>query len=212
LIEVARAAVNLPLHVIIRPRAGDFCYDLHEFLAMQRDIQLAKECGANGVVFGILDADANVDVARTRRLVECSRPLSVTFHRAFDMAADLFRALEEVCSAGVDRLLTSGGQPTATLGREAIAQLIKQTRGRIVIMPGSGIKPENAQSLVTATGATEIHASLRASVPSPMRYQNPRIAMGSSEADGREYARFVVREDDVRRLCQAVNPAENRGS
>jgi copper homeostasis protein len=122
----------------------------------------------------------------------------------------LFRAFEEVSSAGVDRLLTSGGQPTATLGQEAIAQVIKQARGRIVIMPGSGVKPENAQSLVAATGAREIHASLRTSLPSPMRYQNPRIAMGSGDPDGREYARFIVREDDVRRLCQAVNPAENR--
>jgi copper homeostasis protein len=177
---------------------------------MQRDIDQAKKCGAHGVVFGILDADAKVDVARTRQLVECARPLSVNFHRAFDMAADLFRAFEEVSSAGVDRLLTSGGQPTATLGQEAIAQVIKQARGRIVIMPGSGVKPENAQSLVAATGAREIHASLRTSLPSPMRYQNPRIAMGSGDPDGREYARFIVREDDVRRLCQAVNPAENR--
>jgi len=211
LLEITRAAVSLPIHALIRPRAGDFCYDQHDFQTMQSDIAVAKERGASGVVFGILDPDANVDVARTRQLVEFSRPLSVTFHRAFDMAADLFRALEDVCAAGADRLLTSGGQPTAILGQDAIAQLVKRSQGRIVIIPGSGIKPENARSFIAATGTGEIHASLRTPRPSPMRYQNPRISMGSSDIDNREYEQFSVREEDVRRLCRAVeNTSENQ--
>jgi copper homeostasis protein len=210
LIEITRAAVSLPLHVIIRPRAGDFCYDQHEFQAMQRDIVLAKELGVNGVVFGILDAEANVEVVRTRQLVEVARPLSITFHRAFDVAADLSRALEDVCATGTDRLLTSGGQPTALLGRKAIAQLMKQNRGRIVIMPGSGIKPDNAQSFVSATGVREIHASLRTPAPGATPNRNPRIAMGSATPDCREYERFIVREEDVRSLIQAVEEAPEK--
>ena len=108
LIATTRSAVSIALHVMIRPRGGDFYYDDDEFHTMQRDIALAKQLGANGVVFGILDVNGSVDVARTRRLADLARPLAVTFHRAFDMSADLFRALDDVCAAGIDRLLTSG--------------------------------------------------------------------------------------------------------
>ncbi len=202
LIEMTRAAVSVALHVMIRPRAGDFYYDGEEFEIMQRDIALAQRLGANGVVFGILDVEGNVDIARTRQLVDLARPLAVTFHRAFDMTADLFRALDDVCAAGVDRVLTSGGEPTSPQGRETILQLVKQARGRIVIMPGSGIQPENARSLVDQTGATEVHVGLRSAIPSPMLHRNPRVAMGSVE--GREYQRFVVLEEQVRKLCSAL--------
>ena len=137
-----------------------------------------------------------------RQLVDLARPLAVTFHRAFDLTADLFRALDDVCAAGVDRVLTSGGEPTSPQGRETILQLVKQARGRIVIMPGSGIQPENARSLVDQTGATEVHVGLRSAIPSPMLHRNPRVAMGSVE--GREYQRFVVLEEQVRKLCSAL--------
>jgi copper homeostasis protein len=206
LIEITRAAVSVDLHVMIRPRAGDFCYDPDEFEAMRRDIALAKRLGANGVVLGILNVNGNVDVARTRQLVDLARPLSVTFHRAFDMTADLFRALDDVCDAGVDRVLTSGGEPTSLQGRETILQLVYQARGRIVIMPGSGIKPENARGLIDYTGVTDVHVGLRSALPSPMLHRNPRISMGSLE--GREYQRFVVLEEHVRKLCSALTHAD----
>jgi copper homeostasis protein len=206
LIEITRAAVSVDLHVMIRPRAGDFCYDPDEFETMRRDIALAKRLGANGVVLGILDTDGNVDVARTRQLADLARPLAVTFHRAFDMTADLFRALDDVCVAGVDRVLTSGGEPTSLQGQETILQLVKRAQGRIVIMPGSGIKPENARSLIDHTGATEVHVGLRSALPSPMLHRNPRISMGSLE--GHEYQRFVVLEEQVRKLCTALTQAD----
>ena len=202
LIEVTRAAVSLPIHVMIRPRGGDFCYEDDEFEIMRRDIAVAKQFGANGVVFGILDVHGNVDVARTRQLTDLARPLAVTFHRAFDMTADLFRALDDVCAAGVDRLLTSGGEATSVQGQETIAQLVRKSEGRVVVMPGSGIKPENARALVTQTGVIEIHVGLRSTLPSPMLHRNPRVSMGSVE--GREYQRFAVLEDQVRRLCDAL--------
>jgi copper homeostasis protein len=202
LIEITRGNVFLPLHVMIRPRGGDFFYDSDEFETMQRDIAAAKQLGADGVVFGILDVNANVDVVRTRQLVNLARPLAVTFHRAFDMTEDLLRALEDVCATGVDRLLTSGGEQTSLQGQATIAQLVKQARGRVVVMPGSGIKPENARSLVEQTGAREIHVGLRSSLPSPMVHRNPRVSMGT--IPGREYTRFQVLEESVRSLCSAL--------
>ncbi len=202
LIEVTRTAVSVDFHVMIRPRGGDFYYEADEFETMRRDIALAKRLGANGVVFGILDVNGNVDIARTRQLADEARPLAVTFHRAFDMTADLFRALDDVCAAGVDRVLTSGGAPTSLQGQDTILQLVKRAQGSIVIMPGSGIRLENARSLVDHTGVAEIHVGLRSSLPSPMLYRNPRISMGSVE--GREYQHFVVLEERVRRLCSAL--------
>jgi copper homeostasis protein len=202
LIEAVHSSVSIAVHAMIRPRGGDFFYDADELAIMRRDIATAKQLGANGVVFGILDLDGNVDVAHTRELVELAHPIEVTFHRAFDMAADLSRALEDVCATGAARILTSGGEQTSLQGRDQIAQLVQQAAGRIIVMPGSGIKPENARSLVEHTSAREIHVGLRSSVPSPMRHRNLRISMGSL-AD-REYDRHVVLEESVRKLCAAV--------
>ncbi len=109
LIATARQKISIGLHVMIRPRAGDFYYSADEFDVMRRDVLMAKQLGAEGVVFGILDADANIDIQRTRALVDLARPLKVTYHRAFDMSADLFRSLEQVTETGADRILTSGG-------------------------------------------------------------------------------------------------------
>ncbi len=205
LIEMTRTAVSMPLHVMIRPRGGDFCYEAEEFEIMKSDISAAKRMGANGVVFGILDLNGNVDVARTLQLADLARPLAVTFHRAFDMTADLFRALDDVCAAGIDRILTSGGEPTSLLGQETIARLVGKAEDRIVVMPGSGIRPENARSLVERTGVKEVHVGLRSVVPSPMLHRNPRVSMGAAE--GREYQRHAVLEEQVRKLCSALASA-----
>ena len=203
LIETTRAAISIPLFVMIRPRGGDFLYDDHEFTAMRRDIEIAKHLHADGVVFGILLENGDVDVHRTKALVEFAQPLAVTFHRAFDMTRDLFRSLEDVCATGAERLLTSGGAATASDGASTIAELIKKAGPRVVGMPGSGIKPQNARKLVDQTRAHEIHVGLRSVLPSPMQYQNARVAMGS--IGEREYQRFSVREEDVRALCVALD-------
>jgi copper homeostasis protein len=202
LVEQVRARTSLDLHVIIRPRGGDFFYDEDEFEIMRRDIMTAKRLGVDGVVFGILDSDGNVDVGRTQQLVDLVRPLNVTFHRAFDMSADLFRSLEEICLAGVGRVLTSGGEQTAVQGLDTIARLVKAASDKIVVMPGSGIDASNVRVVIDQTGAREIHVGLRSSEPSPMVYRNPRISMGS--AVGREYQRFLVLEENVRQLRHAA--------
>lgn len=203
LIEAVRAATSVALHVMIRPRGGDFCYDEDEFKIMRRDIRAARQLGVNGVVFGLLMPDGSVNQARCRDLIELARPLAVTFHRAFDMAADLRRALEDLCTAGVDRILTSGGEQTCLQGVQSIARLVEAAKGRVVIMAGSGIKPGNARSIVEQTGVREIHVGLRSALPSPMDCRNPRVSMGTVE--GREYRRFVVLEESVRELCRALS-------
>jgi copper homeostasis protein len=202
LIELVRARVKAGLQVMIRPRGGDFCYTTEEFEIMRRDILAAKELGADGVVLGILDTAGNVDVARTGELVELARPLRVTFHRAFDMTADLLRALEDVCRSGADRVLTSGGEQSAWLGVQSIARVVKAARGRIVVMAGSGINEKNAVSIVEQTGVSEIHVGLGSVSESPMVYRNPRVSMGA--AAGREYQSVQVREEDVVKLRRVV--------
>ena len=210
LMEAARACVSIALHVMIRPRGGDFYYDENEFNIMRRDIETVQRLGADGVVVGLLTADGNIDIARTRQLVELAHPLQVTFHRAFDMSRDLFRALEDICAAGAHRILTSGGRQTSIEGVEMIGQLVRTAGNRIGIMAGSGIKPDNARMLVERTGVKEVHVGLRSSVSSPMRYRNPRISLGSTE--GREYQKFVVLEDSVRQLCSAVSESVDQAT
>ena len=142
-VETARALLGLKVHVMIRPRGGDFCYSPIEFDVMRRDVELAKRLGADGVVIGLLTEDATVDLERTRTLVELARPMSVTFHRAFDMARDPYQALEDLVSLGVDRVLTSGQEASVVEGLDLLAELVRRAGDRIVVMPGGGLAERN---------------------------------------------------------------------
>ena len=202
MIELVRQQISIGLQVMIRPRGGDFCYTTDEFEIMLRDILVAKKLGADGVVVGILDTKGNVDVERTRQLIDLARPLNVTLHRAIDMSVDLLRAAEDVCQTGANRLLTSGGEQTAWQGVETIARLVKAVRGRISVIACGGINRDNAASIVERTGVREIHVGLGTAVGSPMLHCNPRVSMGS--VPGREYQRRQVVEEDVINLRSAL--------
>jgi copper homeostasis protein len=201
-IEVVRSKITLPMHVMIRPRGGDFCYTDDEFEIMRRDILTARQLGANGIVLGILTHEGLVDVPRTRSLVELARPLKVTFHRAFDVCVDLNRSLEDVCSTRADRLLTSGGEAKVEKAVSVIALLAKAGRGRIAIMACGGITAHNAAKIIEQTGVGEIHVGLRTVVVSPMLHRKPRVTMGI--APEREHQHFQVLEQDVRNLRTAL--------
>ncbi len=203
MIAAVRKKISIGLHVMIRPRGGDFCYLPDEFSIMQRDILIARQLGANGVVLGILDADGNMDTERMRQLVELARPLKVTCHRAIDMSCDLLRAAHDLIDAGVHRILTSGGEKSAVEGIHAIAQLVQTAQGRIPIMACGGITSSNVQRIVEQTNVREIHVGLGDSVPSSMRFRNRKIAMGTL-ADS-EYQRQVVSESSVRDLRTALD-------
>lgn len=159
LLSVLRT-VSVPVHVLIRPRAGDFVFSRQEFAMMQREVRTARQAGAAGIATGILLPDGRVDVERTRALAELGRPMSVTFHRAFDETRDLSEALEAVIATGADTLLTSGGAQDALTGAPAIARLRTQARGRIEIMAGGGIRLANLGELIHRTGVTSLHGSL----------------------------------------------------
>lgn len=204
LLSVVRSKVSIGVHPIIRPRPGDFCYSDAEFEIMRRDIELAKTEGADGVVLGILNPDGTVDLDRTRRLVQLAQPLSVTFHRAFDVSADLLEAFEDICSTGVERLLTSGGEQECLQGVNTVAQLVQTARGRINIMAGGRIGIKNAASIIRQTGVSEIHVGLATPVNSSNGHKNSRrLSLG--KAQGREFQRTEVLEQSVRDLIRAIS-------
>ena len=203
LISTVRHKLAINLYVMIRPRGGDFCYTAEEFETMEKDVLMAKQLGADGIAVGILKEDGDVDIARTRCLVEIARPLKTTFHRAFDMSRELSQSLEDVIKAGADRVLTSGGQQKAEDGIHTIATLAKSADQRISLMVGGGITRSNVRHIIEATGAREIHASVRVHVPSPMRHRNERLSMGL--AKGREYQRTLVLQEEVRSLMESAN-------
>ena len=154
-------AMGVPVQVLIRPREGNFVYSKDEVLCMLHDIRRARRLGANGVVIGALKPDGSIDEDVVRCLVEEAEGLSITFHRAFDVCAHPEEALEQIISLGCHRLLTSGQASTAEQGIPLLRELVKQSAGRIIIMPGAGVNPLNACRILSETGAKEIHGSLR---------------------------------------------------
>ena len=171
MIRQARAACGqsgLQLHVLIRPREGDFTYDESELQTMIEDIRFCKQAGVDGVVIGALTPRGELDVDACRRLAEAAGNMHKTFHRAFDVCANPSETLEQIISLGFDRLLTSGQQADALSGASLIASLVRQSAGRIIIMPGAGINPANIAEIQRLTGAVEFHSSARA----PIRHNN----------------------------------------
>jgi len=199
----ARRVEGIRLHVMIRPRGGDFLYDPDEIAAMEADIVTARSVGADGVVFGVLDGDGRIDAETTARLIASARPIAVTFHRAFDMAVDPLQALETLIGLGVDRVLTSGQEPNAYEGAETIARLVQAAAGRIVVMPGGGITARNVGRVVAMTGAGEVHFAARVPMASPMRFRRGDMFMGG-ELRPPEYERL---ETDPRLVAEIMAAA-----
>ena len=157
LLAGVRERVILPLHVLIRPRGGDFLYSGDEIATMLRDIATARRLGVEGVVLGGLDAAGQVDQELTRRLLDAARPMAVTFHRAFDQVRDPMEALDVLVALGVERVLTSGQSETAEAGIALLARLVRRAGSALGVLPGGGIRAHNAVRIVTATGVGEIH-------------------------------------------------------
>ena len=175
-IAVARERLQLPLFILVRPRAGDFLYRDWEAAVMLQDIRHCRELGCDGVVLGALTAEGDVDLALCRELVAAAGDMSVTFHRAFDAARDPRVALEQIVQLGCTRVLSSGARASAADGMATLAEAVQQAAGRIGIMAGAGITADNIAGIARGTGCIELHASAKQWQESRMRHRNQALA------------------------------------
>jgi len=203
-IKIAREKLKIGLNVMIRPRGSDFYYSDMEFDMMKDDILISKDLGADGVVFGILLPDGNVDTVRTKQLVELARPMSGTFHRAFDVTPDPFKALEDIIDLGIHRILTAGQKNTVPEGIHLIKQIVEKAGERIIIMPGSGINEKNITEIRDLTGAKEFHLTGRKTVQSKMEYRKEGIYFGGLPQIP-EYEIKLTDQEIIRKVVSLVN-------
>jgi copper homeostasis protein len=202
-IAACRSRLAIPIFVLIRPRGGDFLFSDIEQEVMLRDVATTRELGADGVVIGALRPDGSVDTERVRALIKAAGSLSVTFHRAFDMARDPTSLLESLVAMGVTRVLTSGQAPTALEGARTIAALQRQSAGRIVILAGGGINEDNVEQVLAETRVSEVHVRGTARQESRMEFRNPRVSMGKAYVPD-DYAHVVTDADRIRRIVGRV--------
>ncbi|MBL8894787.1 MAG: copper homeostasis protein CutC [Rhizobiales bacterium] len=199
----ARAISGVKIQVMIRPRGGDFLFDDDEFEIMRMDIDTAKAESADGVVIGMLKADGTIDEERSGELIARAKPLSVTFHRAFDMTPDPFAALETLIRLGVDRVLTSGQETTVLEGLPLITELIHRAGDRIIVMPGGGITSRNVERIITTARPREIHFAALQLESGGMKFRRDHIFMGG-ELRPPEYDRLVTSASGVRTVMSSA--------
>ncbi|MHA4895176.1 copper homeostasis protein CutC [Pedobacter sp. PWIIR3] len=204
-ISLAKKILKIQVFPIIRPRGGDFLYTDLEFEIMKADILECKKLGCEGVVFGILTDEGNIDTVRCAELLNLAKPMQATFHRAFDMCKDQYIALEQLISLGFSRILTSGGEDTALKGINQLTALVEKAADRISIMPGAGISLENIATIITQTGVKEFHGSAKSSVAGDMKYRNPKLNMGSGRD---EFSTEITNAATVKNLIELANSAE----
>ena len=205
LLEV-KQRTQIPVIAMNRPRQAGFCYSPTEFAVMERDAELLLEHGADGIVFGVLNADGTIDVKRTLNLRERIGARQAVFHRAFDVTPDPFRALEKLIDLGVTRVLTSGQKNAAPDGAKLIKQLLERAKGRIEVLPGAGITVDNVRQLVQQTGCTQVHLTAFAEQQDPSTLTNADIYFGS--ANGPEESKYDRTDGKyVRRMKQELMKA-----
>ncbi len=195
-------SVPVPVHCMVRPRAGNFVYSPAELAVMLQDVQAMRSAGAHGIVVGPLTPALVVDEAALRELVLAARPMRVCFHRAFDLAADRVAALDAILRCGVDILLTSGGAESLEAGAAEVSRIVHQARGRLEVMGGAGVRSENAERLWQTLPLDTLHASLRTSWPGAAHIGPHTASMGSRD----EEEILTVREEDVRALLSLLAP------
>lgn len=196
--------LKIPVNVIIRPRGGDFLYSDIEFEIMKQDVIEMKKLGVNGIVFGILKLNGEIDIERIEEIMELACPLEYTFHRAFDMCKNHLQSLEVLKKLGINRVLTSGGKNNAYDGIELLSKLVEAAGNDIIIMPGSGINENTISEIMQRTGASEFHSSAKTFISSDMNYFNQDIKMGKDHNID-EYKRVSVNTEQIQRMINILH-------
>ncbi len=178
-VAFVRDQITIPLHVMVRPRVGDFVYNNDELQAMEKEILYYKQLGVNGVVFGVLNEKGEINLKAVKQLIAVARPMSVTFHRAFDLCVNPLKELDKLIAAGADRVLSSGCKPSVPEGLDNLEQFVKHADNKIIILPGGGISSSNAKQIVQRLGANELHLSGKQLVKSPMSGYASNISLCS---------------------------------
>lgn len=173
----AKRKLVIPIVAMVRPRGGGFCYTPAEFAAMCEDTELLVDNGADAIVFGILGANGEVDMARCAEIVKRGRGVDMVFHRAIDVAPDPFRVLDQLVELGIKRVLTAGQQNSAIEGVEMLRDLVSHARGRIEILPG-GVAPHNVRTVVETTGCTQVHMAAFKAMPDTSTTHKPQVYFG----------------------------------
>ena len=196
-IRQTRERISILLYPIIRPRSGNYLYDDNEMDIINHDIQMCRELGCDGISVGVQKVDGEIDSDKLKQIVAWAYPMGVTCNRAFDATPDPFRALEDVIAAGCERVLTSGQQTAAPDAGEILHQLVQQAAGKIVIMPGAGIKSSNIKKLMQQSGATEYHGSARKAITNPMKFANPLVTDFGNV--------YLADEEEVRKIIACMH-------
>ncbi len=203
LFHLVRKHVDLKIHVLIRPRYGDFCYSDYEFEIIKKNVEMFRLAGSDGVVIGILAPDGSMDLERMKQLIEIAKGMHITLHRAFDMCKNPIKVLEQTKALGINTILTSGQKNSCIEGKELIRELVEASRGQVEILVGGGVKPEIARELLSYTKATSFHLSGKTIVDSRMVYRKENVAMGLPFLN--EYEIWVTNHkkvEEVRRILE----------
>ena len=198
-IKQTREKISIALYPIIRPRAGNFLYDEEEFAIIKQDILLCKQLGCDGISTGVHLQNGEIDTERLKRIVEWAYPMGVTCHRVFDATPNPFKSLEEIIDCGCERILTSGQKTAAPDAINILAELVQRAEGRIIIMPGAGVRSSNIEALINGTGATEFHTSARIVAPDPVTFRNPAIADATNW--------YIANEEELNKIMGILNKA-----
>lgn len=199
-----RKRFDFKVYVLIRPRPGDFCYSSEELEVMRKDILNCKIQGADGVVLGVLTANAQIDIEALKPLTEAGEGMGLTFHRAFDYVRDAEQSMEKIIDLGFERILTSGQANTAIEGKDFLKNVIEKAGNRISVMPGGGINAGNVKTLVEYTGAKEIHFSAKETIKSSFEYSGGPSLNANRDSEFDYWLTSTARIEEIKRLLREL--------
>lgn len=202
LFEEIRNNCNIKMHILIRPRFGDFLYSEYEKNIMKKEISAFRKAGAEGVVIGALTKEGELDVEMMKELIDSAGDMKVVLHRAFDVSKDPFETLEKAISLGIDTILTSGQQSNCLKGIELIKKLSLTAGDKLKIMPGAGVNTKVIEKFINETDVTCFHMSAKKIIESEMEFRNPNVSMGIESLS--EYEIFRTDEEEVRKACNIL--------